>query len=146
MPDDTKHFGIAKNKIRDKLFLAHSPSDIIMTDDIELNGVDWQLIGLTSEFTEDISQDLLPRKSPYSGLIMFKYFDYVSKIFSLDNALDSFKSLMQHLQVYEVNPYGEYPMIINHRRLPVSMVQRKKERWHKANQNVGKWIVLFKPN
>jgi len=100
------------------------------------------LIGLTSEVTEETAKIMVDEYNDY-GLIKHK--DYRKGYFthSLFSALDSFKSLMQHLQVYEVNPY-EYPIYHDY----TSDVKWKEAntKWLEAESTTGKWIVLFKPN
>lgn len=87
---------------------------------LKSDGFDY--IGLTSEVTEEQAKMMVDKF--YRG---YNYNNYLNgKIF--DTALDSFKSLMQHLQVYEVNPFLVEPL------------------YTRAESRTGKWIVLFKPN
>lgn len=94
----------------------------------------WQLIGLTSEVTEDQSKMMVDKEVRYMA---FK--NYIDDLKISQTALKAFKSLMQHLKVYEVNPYGETPYC-GDRRIYGS------DKWKEAQERTGKWVVLFKPN
>lgn len=99
---------------------------------------DCQLIGLTSEITEEWLKDVGFGNTDYieDGLGPTDSFVY---------KLDSFKSLMQYLQVYEVNPYGPQPGL---RDEDAGSVEETENRFLRADaqSRTGKWIVLFKPN
>lgn len=104
----------------------------------------FKIIGLTTEITEEHAKMIVDtcNELEFNGVA---YNDYQTTSIH-DTALDSFKSLMQHLQIYDVNPLGEFPTLPNFKRLPISMVERKQDRWKEAQQRTGRWIVLFKPN
>lgn len=100
----------------------------------------WQLIGLTSEVTElqckmMVGRNEIGEYKSYREHFTNPYF------FGYDIALESFKSLMQHLQVYEVNPCSHpsdiEPTNLNH-------YNYISEKWLGAQSRTGKWVTLFK--
>lgn len=95
-----------------------------------LDDVGFQLIGLTSNITEEQAKMMIDecKEQDFNGIA---YNDYQSTSIH-DTALDSLKSLMQHLQVYEVNKTGTE--------------EEMKAEWQEAQSRTGKWIVLFKSN
>lgn len=105
-----------------------------------------KLIGLTSEITEEQAKMIVHAHIEDDGNI-YGYFDYPKSDTIKDTALDSFKSLLQHLQVYEVNTLGEEPFN-NDMYYPASMsiMHKIREEWQEAQSRTGKWVVLFKPN
>lgn len=117
-------------------FDKHPYGDSIKISRKRLEYNPWQLIGLTSEVTEEIAKIMVDK-------MINSYKDYAdSKIvdtFSLFTALDSFKSLMLHLQVYEVNTIAK----------PNDDAQdgkylRRLGQWQEAEARTGEWVVLFK--
>lgn len=109
------------------------------------------LIGLTSEVTEETAKMVVDSKqesriSLLTGDVTFtgkSLYYFQSEIY--DNALDSFKSLMRHLQVYEVNPLTPpvYPKAASCENDYVDS-RYEQHQYDKAQENVGKWAVLFK--
>lgn len=100
----------------------------------------WQLIGLTSEVTEEWLKEVCFGNTDYieDGLGPTDPFVY---------KLDSFKSLMQNLQVYEVNPYkAECHCSIDSTLDEMEACGLENQNYYEVQQKVGKWIVLFKPN
>lgn len=91
----------------------------------------FQFIGLTSEITEEQCGVMLPGIST-AQLDGVYYSIGDGERYCHESALDSFKSLMQHLQVYEVNPLSFDPTGIT------------TSEWKEAQSRTGKWIVLFK--
>lgn len=97
----------------------------------------WSLIGLTTEATEDQCEMMVD--IIWNGFKNYELSDGNVGNYKrlVKSAVDSFKSLMQHLQVYDVNPYGGiYSLTYGFNR----------ELWQEAESRSGKWIVLFKPN
>lgn len=94
-----------------------------------------KLIGLTSEVKEE-QASMMVDSSDRIGLIG-GYIDYRKHQLNLafNTAIGSLKSLMQHLPVYEVNPFGKHP--------PLTQLNSG---WEEAESRTGKWIVLFKPD
>lgn len=88
------------------------------------------LIGLTREVTEKQAKMMVLEIDSLIGRVFKDYTEH-GKFYK--NPTESFKSLMQHLQVYEVNPYGGYRHDFT-------------QTWQEAQSRTGKWIVLFKPN
>lgn len=108
---------------------------------IGLPNIGFQLIGLTSEVTEEMAKMMVDNPVIDEDFRLLSrqenaYMDYVKDCWhtGMCDALDSFKSLMQNLQVYEVNPYGE------------TNILPEAEYYLKVKARCGKWIVLFKPN
>lgn len=108
---------------------------------ISLPDVGFKLIGLTSDVTEDQAKMMVDHCNDIVPGLIDGYVDYRRNQLNVafTNALASFKSLMQHLQVYEVNPYDEA-------RLNMTFSNKHKNRWQQAQERTGQWIVLFKPN
>lgn len=94
----------------------------------------FDFIGLTSEITEEQAKMMVDRL--WSGYRDYSVIDDGSvgnyKRLVCNNAIYSFKSLMQHLRVYEVNPLMYDP-------------SRTVKSYLEAQSRTGKWIVLFKP-
>ena len=103
--------------------------------------INFQLISLTSEITEEMAKMMVDDK--HSDF----YYDYIGedKDRYFGRALSSFKSLMQHLQVYEVNPYGKQPFLTDD---DAGSEEETQTRFLRADaqQRTGKFIVLFKPH
>lgn len=100
------------------------------------------LIGLTSEVTEEQAKMMLTAYDTFFGKAYKCKCEY-GKLYT--KALDSFKSLMQHLQVYEVNPLAPpaYPKAASCENDYVD-ARYEQYQYDKAQENVGKWVVLFK--
>ncbi len=98
----------------------------------------FNLFGLTSEIKEDKLTKIF---NPKIGILyeMFGY-DYLTS-----DVRNTFKSLMQHLQVYEVNPYGE-SLGFDYIKVNLFEITKMELNWLKAKSITGKWIVLFKAN
>ena len=94
----------------------------------------FNLIGLTSEFTEEQASKMVDNLDGY-GL----FFKDANGRSGHRLAQSAFKSLMQHLQVYEVNPHDEDKLVM-------TFLNNHKNRWEYAQERTGKWVVLFKPN
>jgi len=83
----------------------------------------------------------------------FMFGDYgATNSSSGSKALFKFKSLMQHLQIYEVNPFGEeyncnvfngVGGFVNGKLYTMNEAYKG---WQEAQSRTGKWIILFKPN
>jgi len=113
----------------------------------------WQLIGLTSDITEEMAKMMVEAKhnlkyadrNDLTGYRSYGELHKDGKPYWLSKALDSFKSLMQHLRVYEVNPYEKpYVNFMGSDVYSTSFMQL--EKWKEINERVGKWILLFKAN
>lgn len=94
------------------------------------------LIGLTSEVTEEQAKMMVHAHVEDNGNI-YGYFDYPQSDTIKDTALDSFKSLMQHKKLYEVNPYGGICSVT---------YDFNRSLWQEAQERTSKRVVLFKPN
>lgn len=117
-------------------------------------GFGFQLIGLTSEITEEQAKMMV---DSIGGTVDAYFKDYLivkhsSKFqFACISALDSFKSLMQHLQVYETNPFGKnyncnvYNGAGSFLNGKLYTMNEAYKGWEQAQSRTGKWIVLFKP-
>lgn len=72
-------------------------------------------LGLLSGITEEKLEGIMPKKVEYFRAIkLWQFKDYNDKHISYntyvyDTALESFQSLLQKLEVYTVNPYGQNP-------------------------------------
>jgi hypothetical protein len=138
VPIDTVDFEIATIKNSKYLIFGDVSYSFRLKEQIPY--FDWQLIGLTSEVTEE--------KAKMMGFEpMINILDWPANT-DLPNTievsgLDQFKSLMQHLQVYEVNPY-QRPIIVENE--DNVMAINLYNQWQSAEEKTGKWIVLFKPS
>jgi len=111
----------------------------------------WQLIGLTSKITEEQAKIMVDAEKIFpdhdTRTYLLSYLDYKGVVnipYWYDNALDSFKSLMQHLQVYEVNPLGiRRPKYFDYS----SQIQYEGDckDYDYTQSRTGKWLILFKP-
>lgn len=110
---------------------------------ISLPDVGFKLIGLTSDVTEDQAKMMVDHCNDIVPGLIDGYVDYRRNQLNVafTNALASFKSLMQHLQVYEVNPIGERPMWGYK-----PFTHKLMNDWQEAESRTGKFIVLFKQN
>jgi len=144
VPDDAKDFVYFDDE--DMPYLSYLIKDFSgwLTDRKYLkvcNG--FQLIGLTSEVTEEQAKMMVPLIKRVYGQ---SYYDYTVKFKVgygyVGTALESFKSFIKDNEIYEVNHLGEKPAeTFNH-----PDWEYKRSDWNKAQETVGKWIVLFKPN
>lgn len=134
VPELTVSFSIERlwcNFIRFKSNNSHQ--------DIGIPKGNWQLIGLTSEVTEEQAKMMVDYLAITRSLPpVYKYQCFNNWENEFDNALDSFKSIMQHLQVYEANPYGDKELWGDVRYSP--------DQWKEAESRTGQWVILFKPN
>ena len=122
----------------------------------------FQLIGLTSEVTEEQANMIVDSEKIFpdenTKTYLWSYLDYKGVVnipYWYANALDSFKSLMEHLQVYEVNPFPE-PLICCSGSVQSECgcmgfpynysSQEELNCYYEANERTGKWVVLFKEN
>lgn len=112
------------------------------------------LIGLTSEVTEDQAK-MMVTQSLHTGLFM--HHNGLDNVYCYKSAVDSFKSIMQHLQVYEVNPCDEFDcpnQFCDNGYIDqgyndywrCSFCQENEYNHEEAECRTGKFIVLFKPN
>lgn len=113
VPDDAHKFLLRQNKSNSDLWYNHGLPELMISSWIELPVFNWQLIGLTSEITEEMAKMMVDFKhetdidesepSCTSSLVDIYYpFDYLQNCYyELESFLDSFKSLMQHLQLGE---------------------------------------------
>lgn len=110
LPEETRHIGIGKAK-SGRLSLLYSPQDVSLTRSLKLPEGNWTILGRAAELTNDHWEEIVLRKSIYSGLIIFKYMDYVDpKWFRLDDALPSGHSLLKAEEVELFNTL----ILINH--------------------------------
>lgn len=106
-----------------------------------LGKANWQLIGLTSDITEQQAKIMVysVMKNPNDRYKNYTRQNQTSGLL-YDSCLDSFKSLMQHLQVYEFNPF-----IVDDPDPHSQYYGAQMDAWQEAQSITGKWIVLFKP-
>lgn len=115
----------------------------------------FQLIGLTSEVTEEQCKMMVPLIKRVYGQ---SYYDYAIKFKVgygyVGTALESFKSLMQHKEVYEVNPVEkpEIPKDTGYSddkgafEFKTESYNFSFKEWNESESRTGKWLVLFKGN
>lgn len=101
----------------------------------------FKLICLTSEVTEDKAKIIVRQQG--SKPILYQNYSGHDGLFL--SAIDSFKSLMQHLHVHDVNPYHNSASH-EFKRSGTKEQNDMFLKWHSAQERTGKWIVLFKPN
>lgn len=104
--------------------------------------IGFQLIGLTSEITEEMAKMMVDK-------VTYRYFmHYKHNLNRIKNAkktaLESFKSLMDFKEVFEINPYQELMRYLNEQS-DSGLYDLNKTKYDKAQCRSGKWIVLFKP-
>lgn len=106
------------------------------------------LIAVTNDITQECAKTLVDSPIIDFGHEYDCFKDYIKECWTIetDSALKSFKSLMQHLQVYEVNPLGSRPIAQGSEDWEQEDMEDATEEWEKLNEKCGKWIVLFKPN
>ena len=99
----------------------------------------FNLIGLTSDITEEQAKMMVGTVKPFGCKgTYFKEYNNTRPFYA--TAIQSFKSIMQHLQVYEVNPYQEPKRGVSGGNLESEL------EYHTTERRTGKWVVLFKPN
>lgn len=98
----------------------------------------FQIIGLTSEITEEQAKIIVDKDNE------FRWPCYTDLLMFYNNALDSLKSLMQHLKVYEVNPIPT-PEFQSDRYGNGGYCETWTTEYQEAQSRTGKWLVLFKP-
>lgn len=105
---------------------------------VTLPDVGFQLIALTTDITEEQAEMMVGIGEVWGSLRLFK-------------------SLMQHLQVYEVNPFDEFECTnqwcedgyINQgygEKWRCDFCQENEYKQHDSQSRTGKWVVLFKPD
>lgn len=129
VPDDSYDHYIHKKNL---LFDLESDKGC---DIIRLQSLNWQLIGLTSEVTEEQCKSMF-------GI-------YAPEYLSLNKVM--LHQAMFESKVYGVNPLGEKTNPVKYIRniitkTKVRVLNEKYNEWNKAQSRTGKWIVLFKPN
>lgn len=145
VPDDSRDFELSKwnyqkqDYVDDLTLIFESKEQYNLKKGdrphIQLNVKGFKLIGLTSEITEEQVKMILTKSGgPWSA-----YRDYTADNNWFASALWSFRSLMQHLQVYEVNPLDKPK-----EDKTVGMVSLI-DFWNYVESRTGKWLVLFKP-
>lgn len=144
VPDDASDLTLPKVGMIDLYFKTKVQSEYEEDNyiSIGLPNIGFQLIGLTSEITDSYAMNMLDYQSDNDEHQSPIWRDYINGQYHL-SPVDSFKSLMQHLQVYEVNPY-EYP--IYHDYSSDIKWKEANAKWKYSESRTGKWIVLFKPN
>lgn len=154
IPDNAKAW---KNESYHVNTLWYKSEDMRNPKYIELPYDDLGLIGLTSEVTEEQCQKIIEFGDMYPNEDMFHlgFPDYEnfqksdSLRYVFDNALDSLKSLMQHLKIYEVNPFKINNCkcdILKNSIYEFRLCAKNHINFKEAESRAGKWIVLFKPN
>lgn len=127
VPEGGESFNMSDYDDEALLFYEKSNNDFISEVKIPK---DYSIIGLTTDITEDqaknIVWDISIHKILYKGHNMY-----------FTSAISAFKSLMQSLQVYEVNPYSKF---INPEDFNEEDILECKD----IQARTGKWIVLFK--
>lgn len=142
VPDDASDLTLPKVGMIDLYFQTKVKSEYEEDNYISVGLPDlgFQLIGLTSEVTEKQAKMIVPLIERVYGQ---SYYDYTVKFKVgygyVGTALESLKSLMQHLQVYEVNPYSHFTN-------PEDFDNDAIEHAQELSNFVGKWVVLFKEN
>jgi len=107
---------------------------------VEIPNGNVEYIGLTSEVTELDAMNMLDYQSDNDEHQSPIFKDYMSGQYRLI-PLDSFKSLMHHLQVYEVNPFDAIKNVFE------KVTYDDFEKLYKeAQERTGKYVVLFKEN
>lgn len=109
----------------------------------------FQLIGLTSDITEEQAKMMVDSVDGISDTYFKDYLiaKHSSKFqFACISALDSLKSLMQHLQVYEVNPFSnECKCRVGENQEIYDKCLSEIKNHTEAQSRTGKWLALFKP-
>lgn len=145
VPDDSYGFVLRQNSDNSDLWYTQDLAVPNISNWIELRPNNWQLIGLASEVTEEQAK-VVGFDYVYDGMddenikgLIYECFD--DSDFVCQNALESFKSLMQHLQVHEVNPFGD-----DDGNEFLGYGDDLHDKFNQAKERTGKFIVLFKPN
>lgn len=60
------------------------------------------------------------------------------------SSIEVFNNLMQSLECYSVNPYGEEPKDIPDLGAFTQSIRKKHQQWKKAEETTGTWIILKK--
>lgn len=101
----------------------------------------WQLLGIATEIPEEVWQGIMATvKRSVFGYTLDVYEDFKCPEASFNTATGSAMSFLEANKVYNVNPLGERPSIINHD------VWYSEEDWKQAQANIGTWVILMKQN
>lgn len=123
LPDDGIVPNMTLNSLK-KTILSYWDKSLKDAAHIELPKGKYSIIGLQSEINEEQARK-----------IMMPYF----------TALQEFNSLIQSIECYTVNPYGEdipYNAVFD--AIDVANLQAKITLWQQAQQNTGNWLILKK--
>lgn len=148
VPDDSFNFKVSKGYL---WFDNNHFKDCCMPALPEhLDMGDWQLIGLTSDVTELQAMNMVDYRSDKDEHQSPIFKDYVTGIFGLE-PMPSFKSLMHHKKLYEVNPYGSecptHGFAHEHEKQFAEILFKAYiDKWQEAQKRTSKRVVLFKPN
>jgi len=112
---------------------------------VELFNDRLELIGLSTEITEEQARELVPKLGGklFDGDLnnYYSYPDYMTVNHPFDSkqfetAKESLTSLLQANQIYSVNPCGEKPDMFN------SLINRTQ--WQEAEASTGNYLILTK--
>lgn len=115
---------------------------------VKLSCGNWQYIGLSHELTEEQCAEIVDEDEiPWQGLAWYKnYLDRQTNR-QIDTALDSFRSLMASIPIYEKNPLGDDPQqAANMDYWDDDVKGSNIKKWQEAENVSGTWAVLIKDN
>lgn len=97
----------------------------------------------------DLSRIQCSELVKYQGLPWNAYKDYTNDKNWFNSPIDSFKSMLNHLKVYQVNPYGmgNPIMVIGHKgseKICETILNRYQEEYQEAEERTGNWLLLIK--
>lgn len=109
--------------------LLYPKGSLEILDATELPKGDWSLLGIAHDLTEEVWESVLPK----------------ARMLYFDTATESGLSLLEANEIYAVNPYGWHEPECGNTCSCVAGCYEN-ARWNKAQQNVGKWVMLKKIN
>lgn len=136
----TKHLYIPK--INTVAFFNEDSKGRVVTESVKftfLSEGNWQLLGLSTELTEEQWRDVVEETTFGNNIIpIFRNYNrpLPQWTFACATAKESGLSLLEANQIYSVNPYDA----------PVSFIPQKHEeaykKWSEAESNTGRWLIL----
>lgn len=131
--------GVNKFKVYE---YGYSSTHLLMEDltDLVLPQGNWQLLGISTELTEEQWRDLV-------SFHIFAYKDYkTTAIYKFKTAKESGLSLLEANGCFSVNPYGDMPP--DETSTPLSWnsegLEADIKKWQQAQENTGPRLILKK--
>lgn len=94
---------------------------------------DYKVIGKATELTEEQCAQIVPQMKD------------TSYPFEIEEYKVTFDNLLQSMECYSVNPYGDERKDVPDLGAFTQMMRQKHREWQEAQANSGTWLILKKP-